>query len=142
MGLSLTCGIYSKDYISFDIGYIGFTHFRIALAEAYNKELGELYKRWIFGSIPYMSEYKELSEEELARLNELSGDLGYLLVHSDTEGNLLPSESRKLYKALENVKCDYTTNKGYHGQEELNVLEELKKMFFYSWKKRRRIIFS
>lgn len=142
MGLSLTCGAYSDDYMTFDIGYIGFAHFRIALAKAYNKELGELYERWVFSSIPYMSRYKELTNYEFQKMKNLAGDLMILLGHSDCEGRIMPYESRKLYKVLENVKCDYTTNKGYHGQEELNVLEELKKMFFYSWKKRRRIIFS
>lgn len=141
MGLSLTCGVYSDDYISFDIGYIGFTNFRRVLAETINEELGKLYERWLFSSMPYMKKYKELSEYEFKKMKKLAGDLMILLAHSDCEGRIMPYESRKLYKILEDVKCDYTID-GYHGQKELNVLEELKKMLLYSWKKRRRIIFS
>lgn len=142
MGLSLTCGIYSDDYITFDIGYIGFTNFRREIAETVNKELGELYDRWLFSAIPCFDKYKKLSDKEFERMKELAGDLMILLAHSDCEGRIMPYESRRLYKILKDVKCNFSINPKYHGQGEFNVLEKLKEMLLYSWKKRRRIIFS
>lgn len=37
---------------------------------------------------------------------------------------------------------DYEINPKYHGQGSFNVLDRLKKMFYHSWKNRRRVIFS
>lgn len=138
MGLTITV----NNFDSFDIGYIGFVNFRFELAETYNKKLGELYKRWIFGSIPYMWEYQKLSDAEFQEMKNIAGDLMIFLAHKDTEGIFTPSDSRKIYKCIENLKIDYEINPEYHGQGSFNVLERLKDMFYYSWKYRRRVIFS
>lgn len=136
MGLTITV----NNFDSFDIGYIGFGNFRIELAETYNKKLGELYKRWIFSSIPYINEEK-LSDKEFQEMLDIAGDLMIFLAHKDTEGIFTPSESRKIYKCIENLKMDYEINSEYHGQGSFNVLERLKAMFYHSWKNRRRVIF-
>ena len=128
MGLNLSV----KGGGSFDIGYITFTHFRMELARKINTKLGELYKKWLF---------QGLNNCELKELNELSGDLAILLAHSDCDGTIQPHESRKLYKALENIELDCIVS-GYCGQDTFNVLEKLKELLKYSWKNRRRIIFS
>ena len=129
MGLTITV----NDYDSFDIGYIGFGVFRLALAETFNKRLGILYRRWFFGG---------LSDKEFEELKNLAGDLLIFLAHPDCEGSFTPSESRKIYKIIENLKMDFQANEEYRGQDNFNVLERLKKMFYYSWKNRRRVIFS
>lgn len=136
MGLTITV----NDFDSFDIGYMGFGNFRIDLAEAYNKKLGDYYKRWVFSSIPYMN-VEKLSNKEFNEMLEIAGDLMIFLAHKDTEGSFTPSESRKIYKCIENLKMDYEINPTYHGQGSFNVLERLKSMFYYSWKNRRRLIF-
>lgn len=136
MGLTLTV----NNFDTFDIGYITFTNFRIELANNYNSKLGELYRRWLFGHIPYFSE-KPLVEMEYNEMVTLAGDLMILLAHSDTQGVILPKESRKLYKALEFFQMTYDISE-YHCQTPFNLYERLKKMFYYSWKNRRRIIFS
>ena len=137
MGLTISV----NNYDSFDIGYFGFMNFRLELAETYNKKLSELYRRWVFGSIPYMDE-KPLSKKEFEEFKSLAGDLLIFLAHSDTEGSFTPSESRKIYKSIEKLEMDYKIDEKYHNQGDFNVLERLKKIFYYSWKNRRRVIFS
>lgn len=137
MGLRITV----NDYDSFDIGYIGFGVFRLILAETFNKRLGILYRRWVFGGLYYRQE-KPLSDKEFEEFKSLAGDLLIFLAHPDNEGYFTPSESRKIYKSIENLKMDFQANEKYHGQGNFNVLERLKKMFYYSWKNRRRVIFS
>lgn len=128
-------------YDSFDIGYIGFMKFRLKLAETYNKRLGELYRRWAFGWIEYTEE-KPLTDAEFEEIKDLDGDLLIFLTHKDTEGIFTPSESRKIFLKIKDLKMDYTIDEKYHGQGAFNVLERLKNMFYHSWKRRRRVIFT
>ena len=137
--MSLTITV--NDFDSFDIGYFNFMNFRLELAEKYNKKLGELYRRWAFGWLPYTREEK-LSDKEFREMKDIAGDLIIFLTHKDTEGIFTPSESRKIYKCIENLKMDYEINPEYHGQGSFNVLEKLNTMFYHSWKNRRRVIFS
>lgn len=137
MGLTIRV----NGFDSFDIGYMDFINFRLSLAERYNKRLGELYRRWAFGWLPYTQE-KKLSDKEFEEFKKLGGDLLIFLTHKDTEGIFTPSESRKIFKCIENVKIDYEISAEYHGQGSFNVLERLKGMFYHSWKNRRRVIFS
>lgn len=137
MGLSITV----NNYDSFDIGYISFMNFRLEVAEIYNVKLGEMYRRWVFGYLPYTPE-KPLSDKEFEELKKLAGDLLIFLAHSDTEGNFTPSESRKIYLTIKDLKMDYRISETYHGQGDFNVFERLKMMFYHSWKNRRKVIFS
>lgn len=136
MGLTISV----NEFDCFDIGYMSFGYFRFALAKAYNPRLEELYRRWVFGYIPYMKE-EPLSNEEFEEMENIAGDLMIFLAHNDCDGVLTPSESRKIYKCIENLTMDYEIEQ-YHCQEKFNVLERLKSMFYHSWKSRRRVIFS
>lgn len=136
MGLTITVNRFD----SFDIGYFGFMNFRLQLAETYNKRLGELYRRWAFGGL--IIEEKPLTDAEFEEFMELGGDLLIFLMHKDTEGIFTPSESRKIFLKIKDLKMDYTIDEKYHGQGAFNVLERLKNMFYLSWKYRRRVIFS
>lgn len=136
MGLTITV----NKFDSFDIGYFSFTNFRLELAETYNKRLGELYRRWTFGWLDYTKE-EPLTNAEFEEMKEIGGDLLIFLTHKDTEGVFLPSESRKIYLQIRDLKMDYEVEY-YGGQEAFNVLERLKSMFCHSWKRKRRVIFS
>lgn len=137
MGLTITV----NKFDSFDIGYFGFMKFRLKLAETYNKRLGELYRRWAFGWLDYTKE-EPLTDIEFEEMKEIGGDLLIFLTHKDTEGIFLPSESRKIYLQIRDLKMDYEISEKYHGQGAFNILERLKSMFCHSWKHRRRVIFS
>jgi hypothetical protein len=136
MGLTITV----NKFDSFDIGYFSFTNFRLELAETYNKRLGELYRRWFFGWLDYTKE-EPLTNAEFEEMKEIGGDLLIFLTHKDTEGVFLPSESRKIYLQIRDLKMDYEVEY-YGGQQAFNVLERLKSMFCHSWKRKRRVIFS
>lgn len=69
MGLTITV----NDYDCFDIGYITFGAFRFALASAVHPELEQLYKRWLFGGVPYMG-YDKLTDEEFNTMLKIAGD--------------------------------------------------------------------
>lgn len=137
MGLTIIV----NNFDSFDIGYINFMNFRLELANLYNNKLGELYRRYAFGWLEYTPE-KILTDKEFEEMKQLAGDLFIFLTHKDTEGIFTPSESRKIYKCIENLTLDYEINEKYPGQASFNILERLKAMFYHSWKNRRRIIFS
>lgn len=136
MGLTITV----NKFDSFDIGYFSFTNFRLELAETYNKRLGELYRRWAFGWLDYTKE-EPLTNAEFEEMKEIGGDLLIFLTHKDTEEVFLPSESRKIYLQIRDLKMDYEVEY-YGGQDAFNVLERLKSMFCHSWKRKRRVIFS
>lgn len=136
MGLTISV----NEFDSFDIGYMRFGYFRFALAKAFNPGLEELYRRWVFGHIPYMKE-EPLSNEEFEEMENIAGDLMIFLAHSDSHGIFTPSESGKIYKCIENLTMDFEIEE-YHCQEKFNVLEKLKSMFYHSWKNRHRVIFS
>ena len=136
MGLTITV----NKFDSFDIGYFSFMNFRLELAETYSKRLGELYRRWAFGWLDYTKE-EPLTNAEFEEMKEIGGDLLIFLTHKDTEGVFLPSESRKIYLQIRDLKMDYEVEY-YGGQEAFNVLERLKSMFCHSWKRKRRVIFS
>lgn len=89
------------DELIYDSGYSGFTHFRIALAKAYNKDFGDLYERWVLG-------YESITKSDVKKMNELANeDLDLLLLHSDCDGKLTPKECKRIYNITKNLKCDY-----------------------------------
>lgn len=137
MGLTITV----NKFDSFDIGYMGFMNFRLELAKTYNKRLGKLYRRWAFGWLDYTKE-EPLTDTEFEEMKKIGGDLLIFLCCKDTEGVFLPSESRKIFLQIKDLKMDYEISKTYHWQGAFNTLERLKSMFYHSWKHRRRVIFS
>ena len=94
----------------------------------------------VFGGINYTEE-EPLTDTEFEEMKEIGGDLLIFLTHNDTEGVFLPSESRKIYLQIRDLKMDYEVEY-YGGQEAFNVLERLKSMFCHSWKHKRRVILS
>lgn len=137
MGLTIRV----NDYDQFDISYSSFMQFRLQLAKEYNKRLGELYKRWIYSSTLYMTQ-SPLSEKEFEEFKSLAGGLLIFLAHSDCDGSFTPSESRKIYKCIEHLEMDYMKYGCVPNKANFNVFDRLKDMFYYSWKHRRRVIFS
>lgn len=116
----------------YDSGYMGFTHFRVAVAKAYNQEFGELYERWIHCCITS----EEFLKCDSDRINELANvDLDLLLLHSDCDGKLTPKECKRIYEVTKNLSCDYPlcnyiTNTGK------NQLEVFNRALLHCWKRR------
>lgn len=145
MGLTLNCKgskVFRDKFgtwDSIDIGYIGFTQFRLGLAEAIDEELGSLYERWIKSASPW-AKVEKLTKEEFERMKELAGDSFILLAHSDCDGMLTPKESRLLYKKIEDVDFEWVmTSVRAKGTDFFKVLKD---MLYYSWKNRKRISFQ
>ena len=79
-------------------GYSRFNNYRWKLAEAYNKRLGELYKKSILGDI---------SGKEVEEWNNLcNDDLDIFLWHSDCDGKITPKECKKIYNAMKDLKLE------------------------------------
>ena len=107
MGLRLTAKGFDEEI--YDSGYMGFTHFRIAVAKAYNREFGELYEQWINSLILPFGE--KMNQSDLDRMNELADEgLNILLKHSDCDGKLTPKECKAIYNVTKDLKCDYPQN--------------------------------
>lgn len=86
---------------SYDCGYITFGVYRQKVAEAYNKEFGELYKK------SYSPFFKEYTDDEIKRWNEIcNDDLDIFLNHSDCDGKFTPQECKKIYNAMKGLKVD------------------------------------
>lgn len=85
----------------YDCGYITFGIYRQRVAEAFNKRLGELYKKY-YQDI-------ELTKEETDEWNKLcNDDLDIFLFHSDCEGKFTPQECKKIYNVMKNLKIEMT----------------------------------
>ena len=67
-------------------------HYRMRIAELYNKRIGELYSK---------NRLYPLTQEEEKEWNTLcNNDLDIFLWHSDCDGKLTVKECRKVYKVL------------------------------------------
>ena len=85
-------------------GYGIFSSYRILLAYSYSQEIGELYKKHVYGDI---GERNKPTQEEVERYDKIcNDDLDILLFHSDCDGKLTPKECRKIYMAIKDLKCD------------------------------------
>lgn len=132
MGLTV-CAKGLSDESSYDCGYITFTIFRIKLAENYNVEFGELYKKWCFGNV---------TEDDVERMNELSNDdLDLFLTHSDCEGKFTPQECKKIYEAIKDFKMDMQGH-NYGVMKPYNMLEQWKGIFQYCAKRKVNLYFT
>lgn len=124
---------------TYECGYIAFGKFRMALAVAYNQELGRLYEKWYMSGFPL---HPELTEEEIARYNELCNpDLDIFLFHSDCDGKLTPKECKRIYKAIKDLKMDMPGH-NYGDLKSYNMLERFKMMFLHCWKFRVNMYFE
>lgn len=95
MGLDISIkGLERKD--TYHSGYIRFNVYRKEVANAYNKRLGELYKKTF---------RRDLQPEEIEEWNTLcNDDLDIFLWHSDCDEKLTPEECKKIYNELKKLK--------------------------------------
>ena len=64
MGLSIRIPGMKDTY---DCGYISFGMFRMEVADAFNKEMGNLYRKWYKSALPFNP---PLTDEEIKRYKE------------------------------------------------------------------------
>lgn len=97
MGLNISIkGLERKD--TYQGGYIRFNVYRKEVANAYNRRLGELYKKTFI---------RDLQQEEIEEWNILcNDDLDIFLWHSDCDGKLTPKECKKIYDVMKNLKVE------------------------------------
>ena len=130
MGLVIRAKGFEEDI--YDSGYGGFTHFRIAVAKAYNEEFGKLYEDWVWCSMTH----NEFPKEDSDRINELANsDLNLLLLHSDCDGKLTPKECKRIYNVTKDLKCDYPQC-DYITNTDKNQLEVFNRALLHCWKRR------
>lgn len=102
MGLVL----YTNDGVTFGIGYINFGRLRWEIALSVSKPLGKAYKA-IYMTPPFCEEYDECWEKFLAMSEKYDKDLIDFLKHSDTDGYLLSSQCKRLYKLFKDLEVDH-----------------------------------
>jgi len=125
-------GLSDKD--CYNKGYITFGVYRINVAKAYNKRLGELYEK----------DYKDnkLTDEEIKEYNKLcNADLDIFLQHSDCEGKFTPEECKKIYDAMKNLKV-LMQEHNYIIMETNNMHAHWLNIFRYCYKRRVNLYFS
>lgn len=119
---------------SYSCGYIKFGIYRQKVAEAYNKTIGELYKKY------YRSE--ELSNEEIEQWNKLcNDDLDIFLFHSDCDGKFTPKECKKIYNAMKNLKINMIGH-NYGIVNQYNMHEHWLKIFEHCYKRKVNLYFG
>lgn len=131
MGLDISIkGLETED--TYHGGYIKFGNYRMEVARAFNKTLGEIYEK------SYLTHNYEFTKGEIEQWNYLcNDDLDIFLWHSDCDGKLTPQECKKIYNELKklNVKEVYYSNKYTMHQLWLNMLKFCYKhrvnMWFY-----------
>ncbi|HJJ15469.1 MAG TPA: hypothetical protein OIM60_03480 [Clostridiaceae bacterium] len=131
MGLDINIkGLARED--TYHGGYIRFGNYRMEVAKAFNKTLGEIYKK------PYLTLNYEFTDDEIEQWNQLCNeDLDIFLWHSDCDGRLTPEECKLIYNELNklNVQDLYYSNKYTMHQLWLNMLQFCYKhrvnMYFY-----------
>lgn len=133
MGLAVSIKGYEDAY---DCGYISFASFRFALADTFNKEYGELYKKWCLTG---------LSIDECNRANKLIEGheaLDLFLCHSDCDGKFTPNECRRIYAEIKDFQMDMLGHNYKDANNLYNVLEKWKDMFLYCSKHRVNMFFT
>lgn len=94
MGLKVRIkGLSDKE--TYNGSYSRYCRYRLEIASAYNKKLGELFKQSI---------YRNFNKEEIEEWNKLcNDDLDIFLWHSDCDGKFTPKECKKIYNVLKNI---------------------------------------
>ena len=118
----------------YDCGYITFGVYRQKVAEAFNKQLGELYKK-------YYRDIK-LTKEEIEKWNKLcNDDLDIFLFHSDCEGKFTPQECKKIYNVIKDLKIEMTGHN--HGiMKQYNMHEHWLYIFKHCYTRRVNLYFG
>lgn len=112
MGLLLTNK--EKDV---SIGYLGYGHIRMSIANAYDKKIGALYEKM------YSPLFKNYTDEENKYLdNNLPKYLNKFLYHSDCDGYFGVRDVKGIYKELVKLKPTFIRE---DWQQKYNDLLEL-----------------
>lgn len=118
----------------YDCGYMKFGIYRQEVAKAFNKRLGELYKKYYLGV--------ELTKEEIKEWNKLcDDDLDIFLFHSDCEGKFTPQECKKIYNAMKDLKVEMQGH-NYGVMKQYNMHEHWLYIFKYCYTKRVNLYFE
>lgn len=131
MGLDINIkGLERED--TYHGGYMRFYNYRMEVAKAFNKTLGEIYEK------PYLTPNYEFTDDEIEQWNYLcNDDLDIFLWHSDCDGKLTPEECKKIYNELKKLRIkDLPYSDKWTMQELwLNMLKHCYKhkvnMYFY-----------
>lgn len=118
----------------YDCGYITFGIYRQKVAEAFNKRLGELYKKY-YRDI-------ELTKEEVNEWNKLcNDDLDIFLFHSDCEGKFTPQECKKIYNVIKDLKIEMSGH-NYGIMKQYNIHEHWLYIFKHCYTRRVNLYFE
>ena len=121
---------------NFSCGYITFGVYRQKVAEAYNKEFGEIYKK------SYNPSFSGYTDEEIKRWNEIcDDDLDIFLNHSDCDGKFTPQECKKIYNAMKDLKVEMQGH-NYGVMKPYNMHEHWLNIFKHCYKRRVNLYFS
>lgn len=128
MGLDINIkGLSRED--TYHGGYIRFANYRVKVAKAFNKAIGEIYEK------TYKDYDYKFTEEDKKQWNEFLSDenaaMNKFLWHSDCDGKITPKECKEIYKELKNLDVEETF------YDEKTTMHELwLKMFEYCYKHR------
>jgi len=113
---------------TYHASYIGFAEYRRRIADAYNKIIGELYRKT----------YKEdLTKEEIEEWNKLCNEnLDIFLWHSDCDGKFTPKECKKIYDVLKTLNVDM-----FYRKNNITMHELWLNMFKHCYKRRVNMYF-
>ena len=101
MGLDINIkGLSRED--TYHGSYTKFANYRVKVAKAFNKAIGEIYEK------PYKHYGYKFTEEDEKQWNEFLLDenapMNKFLWHSDCDGKLTPKECKKIYNELKKLK--------------------------------------
>lgn len=128
MGLDIQIkGLSRED--TYHAGYIKFANYRIKVAKAFNKTIGEIYEK------PYLNCGYKFSEDDLKQWNEILPDenspMNKFLWHSDCDGKFTFKECKEIYNALKDLSVEETFYSDKYTMHELWL-----EMFKYCYKHR------
>lgn len=114
MGLDIEIkGLNRED--TYHAGYMRFANYRVKVAKAFNKTIGEIYEK------PYKHYDYKFTEEDTRRWNEFLPDenspMNKFLWHSDCDGKFTPKECKEIYNILKDLNVEetfYNTNYTMH----------------------------
>ena len=94
MGLDIQIkGLSRED--TYHAGYIKFANYRIKVAKAFNKTIGEIYEK------PYLKQWNKILPDENFAMNNF-------LWHSDCDGKFTPKECKEIYDILKKLNVEET----------------------------------
>jgi len=117
------------------ICYSTFNFYRLSVAKAYDKTLGEIYKKAM--SIPYQDDITYTEEHYYWDLLSKNEGLKVFLEHSDCDGMFTPKECRLIYNELIKLKLD-----PLDGSTAYYINQDFIQAFEYCYKHRRNLYFG